>query len=561
MKKINLGIILFIGLLISACNESTPATKLTCSEITTEKLGIDGLKITLNEEISAVADSNYAVDHCRITGIVEERIGIDDDAYAIKFELRLPDVWNEKFVHQFNGGNDGVVKPAIGDSPVRIQADNALNRGYAVISSDAGHDETVPQNAGQAQASRFGMDPIARINYGYGAVAKLNPKAKKAIEAYYGKNIKYSYGIGGSNGGRHAMVAATRMPDAFDGLLVGFPGFNLPKAALQHALDFQQFTRITGLLDTSFSPDDLNVVSTGIKDSCDALDGLADGMVNAIEQCQATFDISTLECADGQTIGCLTYLQVEVLSNIYKGPHNSRDEQLYSSWAWDPGISSGNWAFWKLRSPIPPWEFRPLDVARGGSSLSQVFTTPPTKVGGTIYDLEDYLRKFSFDIDAPKIFAIDSTYTESAMSFMTPLDVNNPVMANFKASGGKMMIVHGQSDPVFSVEDTSNWYKKLDANNDNNAKSFVKFYRVPGMLHANSGVSTDNVDMLTALENWVEKGVEPQELVATTTPGNTELPIELEGVTRLLCPYPKVAFYEGTDPKVSDSFVCKEETK
>ena len=31
-----------------------------------------------------------------------------------------------------------------------------------------------------------------------------------------------------------SMVAAARMPDAFDGLLIGYPGFNLPRAALQH---------------------------------------------------------------------------------------------------------------------------------------------------------------------------------------------------------------------------------------------------------------------------------------------------------------------------------------
>lgn len=43
-----------------------------------------------------------------------ERTGSYGRAYALSFELASPDDWNGDFVHQFNGGNDGVVKPATG---------------------------------------------------------------------------------------------------------------------------------------------------------------------------------------------------------------------------------------------------------------------------------------------------------------------------------------------------------------------------------------------------------------------------------------------------------------
>jgi hypothetical protein len=44
-----------------------------------------------------------------------------------------------------------------------------------------------------AGGARFGFDPEARINYGCGAVATLQPLADRIVEAYYGADIAYSY--------------------------------------------------------------------------------------------------------------------------------------------------------------------------------------------------------------------------------------------------------------------------------------------------------------------------------------------------------------------------------
>lgn len=548
---INIGVAAFVALLITGCND----TKLTCGNLTTETLGITGLTVISSEEVAK--DDTFAVDHCRVLGTTGEHMGIDNQSYAINFELRLPNTWNEKFVHQFNGGNNGTVVTASGVLPIRETSDSALNRGYAVVSSDAGHDGSIDTNAGLAAGGRFGLDPTARNDYGYTAVAKMNPLAKQIIKKYYGKNIKYTYGIGGSNGGRHAMVASTRMPDAFDGFLVAYPGFNLPKAAVQHAHDIQLLNSINGEVKDAFTDLELDFLSSKINEACDALDGLEDGMVNNVEQCQTTFDINTLLCGSGQTSDCLSSLQINALTKMHEGPKNTAGDELYSNWVWDPGINNGNWKMWKYNSGIPPWDSRSIISVMGSSSLAQVFTTPPTEVDGDATSLQQYLLDFDFDVDAPKIYATTDIFKESAMEFMTPLDAQNPFMTDFKNSGGKMMILHGTADPVFSVADTTTWYDKLNTNNSNNAESFVKFYRVPGMSHGSSGVSTDNVDAFTALENWVENGVEPDALVATTTDTNTEVPTAQVGMTRLLCPYPQIARYTGTNPLVSSSFTCQ----
>ncbi|HMQ57118.1 MAG TPA: tannase/feruloyl esterase family alpha/beta hydrolase [Rhizobiaceae bacterium] len=232
--------------------------------------------------------------HCKVTGRMNERKGADGRDYALSFELRLPDEWNGRFVHQFNGGNDGEVKPAIGPLLGGNKGDTALSRGYAVVSSDAGHDGKQVTDAGLAGGARFGFDPQARRDYGYGAVAALNPVAEQLVERYYREPIAFSYGVGSSNGGRHAMVAAARMPDAFDGLLIGYPGFNLPRAALQHALDVQSFRQVSDDLKTAFSREELGFVAGRVLAACDALDGLEDAMINDVDACQTAFDPQAL---------------------------------------------------------------------------------------------------------------------------------------------------------------------------------------------------------------------------------------------------------------------------
>ncbi len=96
---------------------------------------------------------------------------------------------------------------------------NAMNLGIAVASSDAGH---------QAPTPFFGIDPQARLDYGYQAVGKLTAMAKNMIQTAYGKGPDRSCIDGCSNGGRHTMVAAARYADQYDGYLVGNPGYRPP---------------------------------------------------------------------------------------------------------------------------------------------------------------------------------------------------------------------------------------------------------------------------------------------------------------------------------------------
>lgn len=501
-------------------------------------------------------DKDVRSPYCLVSGVMSQRMGVGSKFYSIQFELRLPNFWQGRFAYQFNGGNDGEVKPALGAVTGLTGPQYAINQGFAVVSSNGGHDALANPEAGLASPVMFGHDPEARRDYGYSAVEKLNPVARTLVESYYESPIKYSYGLGQSNGGRMAMVAATRFPTMFDGLLVGYPGFNLPKAALQHAWDVQALHRVNDDISQALSQRDLDFFSNKMLEQCDTLDGISDDMIFAADACQKVFEPKALVCKSDFDRDCLPLNKIGALMRMHMGPHNSKNQALYTSWPYDAGIRSQNWRMWKIESPISAWSNKPVSVVMGGASLAHIFTTPYTNVSGDVYALENYLLKFDFNKDAPKIYATNSQFKESAMSIMTPPDAAKPRLTQFKQHGGKMIIFHGNSDPVFSVQDTMRWYDFLDFMLEGRAPEFVRLYRVPGMPHGQGGPSADQFDTLQPLIAWVEHRTAPQSIVAATRTENPDITARMAGLTRPLCPYPSYAKYRQGSLQKASSFQC-----
>ena len=532
----------------------------SCSPVTTASLAIPGIEIVATKLQEA---GNNLPKHCIVTGLANRRTGADGKTYSIQFEMRLPAEWNGRFLHQVNGGNDGVVVPAVGPSPQGLGSGGTvpLARGFAVLSSDSGHSGSDPANKplGLAAGAAFGLDPQARRDYGYAADMTLSPVAKKVIALHYGRQPERSYMAGCSNGGRHAMVAASRMPENYDGFLVGNPGFDLPRAAVQHAWDVQAFLKADPDLRKSITKEDAQLVASRITEACDALDGAKDGLTFNLAACQKAFDLKSLVCAPGQNSACLPEAKVDALKTSLAGPKNSKGEALYSDWPLDGGIGTGNWRAWKVESSVPPWNNYPIIATMGAASLNYIFSTPPVAVEGSNDKLIDALKAYDFDKDAPKIFARDGTFTESAMDFMTPPDVDEPKLTGLQAAGRKMLIFHGQADPVFSVNDTIRWYDRLNKNVQGHADGFARLFTIPGGTHCGGGVALDKFDALTALTEWVEHGKAPERITSSIDPANKEIPATWSANrSRPLCPYPSYAAYSGSgDSEDAANFVCK----
>jgi len=544
--------------LLASCAGGPPGATggLPCGQLPGALKALPQLDITGTSNVAADGQGHPA--HCLVTGKLNDRQGDDGKRYAIGFEMRLPQGWNKRFLHQVNGGNDGVVVPAYGAQAPTLP--DALTRGFAVLSSDAGHPGEDPANlaTGLVRGNMFGFDRQARRDYGYAATDALWPVAQALMQSHYGAPPQRNYMAGCSNGGRHGMVAASRQGSRYDGILASAPGFNLPKAAVQHAWDVQAWRSVDPDIRRAFSPADLKLVADRLLARCDALDLLVDGIVADTARCQKVFHLADLQCPAGKADNCLSATQVAALQRSVGGPRNSRGQQLYSDWSFDPGIVGSGWRTWKLESGIPPWDRMPIIAVMGAGSLAQVFTTPPTPVRGTPADLLAFLAQFDFDRDAPKIFATSALFTESPMAVMTPPDADNPLLTDFARKGGKLIVLHGVADPVFSINDTLRWADRLQANLGlARAGQVARVFPVPGMGHCQGGPATDQVDALGALVDWVEKGQAPDRLVAKANPANKELPASWSPQrSRALCPHPQVARYAGGDVESAASFRC-----
>jgi hypothetical protein len=496
-------------------------------------------------------------EHCLVTGRMNDRTSpVDSQAYAIGFQMRLPREWSGRFLHQGNGGTDGVVATADGGASIGSGGlvRNGLQLGFAILSSDAGH--TAAQNP------LFGLDPQARLDYGYRAVATLTPMAKALIKAAYNREPDRAYFAGTSNGGRHAMVAAARMPNDYDGILANSPGFNLPKAAVAQLWGAQRWNTVatsTGTapnfdLESAFTQAERRVVANAILGKCDALDGVADGLVQDVTACRTAFDLArdVPTCPGARDGTCLSAAQKTVVGDVFAGARNSRGEALYARWPFDPGLAATGWADWKFRNSV-----------RGGRdpvAVAHIFSVPPvtTALSNTL----SYALNVNVDTEYAKIFATDATYTESAMSFMTP--PNPTLLGPFRNRGAKMIVVHGLSDGVFSADDTAAWYDELNQRLTGRAAEAIRYFQVPGMGHSRGGPATDQYDALSALIGWVERGEVPDRIVAGARgPGNiggvnAEVPSTWSATrTRPLCPYPLVARYKSGDSEVHTSFACE----
>ncbi len=385
--------------------------------------------------------------------------------------------------------------------------------GFAVISSDAGH---------QAPTPFFGIDPQARLDYGYQAVGKLTPMAKNIIQAAYGKGPDRSYFGGCSNGGRHAMVAAARYADQYDGFLVGNPGYRLPLAAIANVAGGKTYAAL------ATTPGDLGSGFT--------LAERATGLERGAGQMRRA---RWRRRRPGAGYGCLPEglrpeprradLRRHARRQLPVGGAEERHRRPVRGRRTPRAAPRSTPASRRTRAWRPPagpsWKFT-SPMQRDAGAIAFIWQVPPAALAG--FDGNAFVLNANLDALLAAINATSATYPEKALSFMTPPDANG--LATLKNRGAKMMVYHGTSDPIFSSDDTTAWYERLFSANGADTSNFARFFRVPGMNHCSGGPALDQFDMLTPLVNWVEQGQAPDSVTASARGAgnaggvNTDLP-------------------------------------
>jgi feruloyl esterase len=345
----------------------------------------------------------------------------------------------------------------------------------------------------------------------------------------YGANPDKSYFVGCSNGGRQAMIAAQRYPDLFDGIVAAAPGFRLTQASIQGSLYQAQIAATVAPLGAdgradvtkALTADEQATVSSRILGSCDALDGVVDGMVSKMSACNP--DPLTWACKAGETSNCLPQNKAVYVKKLFDGAKTAAGQQIYAPWPFDPGMSV------QATNPF-------LGIFAG--EASHIYTTPPTITP----DLLGYSLTGNIDTEYAKLSATTTVFTRSGNSFTNG---ESPNMDAFKARGGKLIMFNGAADLAFSIKDVEAYYKQVQSRyGASEAPSFVRAFFVPGMAHCSGGAyGTDQFDAVGAVVNWVEKGTAPDSIVSTA---RAAAGVAWPGRTRPLCAYPKEAIYKGS---------------
>ena len=434
--------------------------------------------------------------HCRVDGVIDARQGHDGKAYGIGFAVALPAEWNGRFLFQGGGGLNGSVAPPLGGQYSGAQS--ALERGFAVASTDSGH-----QGAG-FDASFF-ADQEAALDFLFSGVAETTVVAKQIVARHYGKSSDHAYFVGCSTGGREAMMMSQRFPRYFDGIVSVAPAMrtSFSNLGLRHAattLNAIAPKDAAGKPQTrqALSDEDRRLVVDALLKTCDAGDGHADGLVFAPHHCG--FDPGTLECKGEKQAGCLSRAQVDAVRTVMAGPRTVSGRQVYPGYYYDTGIANTQGLAGILASPF----------------------IPEGPVAGT-----------RMDVDAAAAEAMSAR----AMVGDTHAWTN---LSTFRGHGGKLIFMHGVSDPWFSAQDTVQYYERLAKDNDGEPlANWSRLFLIPGMGHCGGGQRTlDRFDVLGPLVDWVEKSQAPERVTATGA--------SVPGESRPLCPYPEYAQYGGS---------------
>lgn len=410
----------------------------------------------------------------------------------IKAELWLPaSGWNGKFMAIGNGGWAGTI-------PYGAMLD-PLVRGYATASTDTGHDTTTPGGS-------FALGhPEKLTDFGYRAVHETTLKAKAIIAAYFGGAPKLAYWNGCSSGGREGLKEAQRFPADFDGIVAGAPANYWTHLGAQQVWIAQAVHKDEA---SYIPPNKYPLIHNAVLQACDARDGVKDGVLENPTRCK--FDPKVLECkgADGPT--CLTTPQVEAARKIYSSVVNPRTkEQIY------PGLMPGgelNWA---------------------GLAGPEALTIAVDHFKYVVFKNTNWdYKTLNYDGD---VALADQTDDGT-------INAIDPNLKPFFAHGGKLLQYHGWADQLISPLNSVNYYESVRKalGVASQVSDSYRLFMIPGMAHCRGGEGLNSFDSVSVLEQWVEKGKAPDQIVASRVrDGNTDR-------TPPLCPYPQVAKYKGT---------------
>ena len=440
---------------------------------------------------------------CRIA--VNAHPSTDSD---IEYEVWMPTQgWNGKFVGLGNGGFTGSIRYS--------QIADMVRQGYAAASTNTGH--------WSADGTFAYRHPEKIIDFGYRAIHLMTQQAQGLVKDFYSKPLTSSYFSGCSQGGRQGLLEAQRYPEDYNGIIVGDPAHNWTNHYIAGHLYLASV--LYDKSPNSILPDRVApIVGKAVNEACDAADGVKDGVITNPKGCKLNPEV--LLCKPGQDAKtCLSQEQVAAVMRFYDGPGDKVPKGYYPGF--DFGGEAENWPN-TLSSDFP----------FGGEHGRQGF--PFFKF--FVFDDPNW-DMHTFKWTKEGIASVENKVVIRGETIAQVFNAVNPDLEKFKARGGKMMHYHGFGDPDIPGQNSINYYESVVAFEGKQhgagkgaaeTESFYRLFMVPSMGHCRRGPGPNTFDMFPQLDEWVQKGTAPAQVIATKyVDDKKELGVKM---TRPLCP-------------------------
>lgn len=379
-------------------------------------------------------------------------------------------------------------------------------------------------------------------NYGYAQIKKTHDVAMEIIVMMYGVKPRVNYFAGESQGGREALMAASRFPADYDGVLSSVSLAYFTGLMINGGVRTKEQMAPGAWVPPAKGP----AIAKEILRLCDSLDGLEDGVINNYYGCNRKLDstvtpdpLAHIRCADGGDTGndCLSDAQMATVNSFHapmKWGFSLNGDPDWPGWS-----TAAEGPLGWLLSPTKPDPNQPS--AGPGGVLAARYSNPQYDVlKMSLPDLKAQLEGVANIVDAPADWSrFFAGHTKLIMYTAASDYVSNP-RAQMR---------------MYETEVKRFGQKKVDRS--------VRYYVSPNVSHGSIGKSATTgarlpqyVDLVSVLEAWVEKGHIPSNALVQTVKSNTP-PYTVER-SKPLCRYPSYPRYIGqnADPDKAESYAC-----
>lgn len=507
-------------------------------------------------------------------GIIEGSImPVDPNGWPINFRVLLPATWSLRGMQQGGGGMNGTL--GIGGQG----AGSSLSKGFAIYGSDGGHQaggmgpasaQNKPLATGPTTGDEWALNEEAMKNLAYMQMKKTHDAAMVIMERVYGKRPMYNYYVGSSQGGREALTVAQRYPADYDGIIANVPIVNFSTLMLAPVLIRIQEKPMTNWV----TPAKIKTIASEVIRQCDALDGIADGVINNYMAARAIFNVKDNVGPKDPWKALRTPNGIDPDPKDTSANAKLSDGQIktlefmYSPYTFKTPLVNGVKSFGMWLPNTTPSDFGMIAPTRfKGQEGAAENARPFSHLG--ILGVTGFLMK---DLKANSLDYIEGgQWNKRREEISKWLDATNPDLSAFYKRGGKMIITIGLMDNLASNGAQLDYYQSLiDKMGRTRVDEFARLFVVPHGGHGLSGKGyaingdgkaveiknipapsgNDNVDLLVS---WVEKKQVPAKTLVVDEKGRIGTDTNVKGY--LLCSYPNYPKYVSGPVESVSSYV------